>query len=57
MMVQSALEPVWDSSGYTTNSDWAEWIRRLSVELIRQSPSVILRPCSALAQVRHSTAW
>lgn len=30
--------------------DWLEWMRRFSVELLKESPSPALRSCSALAQ-------
>ncbi|GMH32551.1 hypothetical protein BSKO_00385 [Bryopsis sp. KO-2023] len=35
----------------TTGEDWAEWMRGLSEELLRQSPSATLRACHGLAQV------
>ena len=31
--------------------DLVEWMRRLSIELIRQSPSPIIRACATLAKV------
>ena len=45
------LEAAWTLSGRTTESDLIEWMRRLSIEFIRQSPSPILRPCAILAKV------
>ena len=30
--------------------DWTEWLRRLSVELLKESPSPVLRSCQVLAQ-------
>ena len=35
-------------------SDLVEWMRRLSIELIRQSPSPIIRACATLAKVEIS---
>jgi phosphatidylinositol kinase/protein kinase (PI-3 family) len=36
--------------------DWIEWNRRLSVELLRESPSPALRSCSILAQSYYPLA-
>lgn len=47
-----ALEAAWDlSTGSGGSGEWADWLRRVSVELVRQSPSPVLRPCAGLAQV------
>jgi FKBP12-rapamycin complex-associated protein len=35
----------------TTSEDWAEWLRRLSVEVLKESPSHALRACANLANV------
>mmetsp|Transcript_26418 Transcript_26418/g.39200 ORF Transcript_26418/g.39200 Transcript_26418/m.39200 type:complete len:2632 (+) Transcript_26418:19-7914(+) len=51
-----ALETAWTLSGRTTSSDLVEWMRRLSIELIRQSPSPILRPCAILGKVYQPLA-
>jgi serine/threonine-protein kinase mTOR len=48
---QMNLQRAWDVSQRSTSEDWAEWIRRFSLELLRESPSPALRSCSALAQV------
>ena len=50
------LEAAWTLSGRTTESDLKEWMRRLSIEFIRQSPSPILRPCAILAKVYQPLA-
>eukprot|EP00605_Chrysophyceae_sp_TOSAG23-4_P001470 GSChrysophyteH1.ASY1.ANO1.1606.1 assembled CDS len=47
---QSQLARSWDVSQRSTAVDWNEWLRRLKVELLRESPSPVLRACSALAQ-------
>lgn len=49
---QQNLQRAWDVSQRSTNDDWGEWMRRFSLELLRESPSPALRSCSALAQVR-----
>jgi FKBP12-rapamycin complex-associated protein len=45
------LRKAWESSQRSTRDDWTEWIRRFSVELLRESSSPALRSCAALAQV------
>ncbi|CAN0414436.1 unnamed protein product, partial [Discosporangium mesarthrocarpum] len=47
---QEALFQALDTRTCTKGGDWVEWMRRLGVELLRQSPSKLLRPCAALAQ-------
>jgi len=46
------LKRAWETTAKQTKDDWTEWMRRLAVELLRESPSPALRACSALAQVR-----
>ncbi|KAG7693019.1 hypothetical protein KL933_004170 [Ogataea haglerorum] len=46
-----ALRYVWDCNSMRTKEDWQEWIRRLSIELLKESPSPALRACSSLATV------
>lgn len=53
---QEHLKRAWEVSQRSTKEDWTEWMRRLSVELLRESPSPALRACHALAQVLHSLA-
>ena len=53
----AALNRVWDSAGVVTRGDWTEWMHRISVELLRQSPSPYLRPCSAIADACQTTAY
>ena len=45
-----ALETAWALAGHNSSKDLTSWLRRLSVELIRQSPSQIIRPCATLAK-------
>ncbi len=47
------LQRAWDSSQCSTREDWNEWLRRFSIELLRESPSPALRACLSLAQ-EHS---
>eukprot|EP01132_Coremiostelium_polycephalum_P002833 gene2833-3519_t len=47
------LRNAWETSQRTTKDDWNEWIRRFSVELLRESPSPALRSCLSLAQDYH----
>ena len=49
-MNPDALKKAWEAKGISTPEDWGEWMRRFSVELLRQSPSPSLRGCFALAQ-------
>jgi FKBP12-rapamycin complex-associated protein len=51
-----ALATAYTLTGRITSSDLVEWMRRLSIELIRQSPSPIIRPCAVLAKVYHPLA-
>ncbi|CAN0324687.1 unnamed protein product, partial [Discosporangium mesarthrocarpum] len=45
------LEAEWDVQQCSTAEDWLDWMKRLNVELLRESPSHALRGCSTLAQV------
>ncbi|TID15752.1 hypothetical protein CANINC_004281 [Pichia inconspicua] len=45
------LRSAWDCSSMRTKEDWQEWMRKLSIELLRESPSHALRACTALASV------
>ena len=50
------LQRAWGSSQVSVKEDWrkedwAEWLRKFSVELLRESPSPALRSCLQLAQV------
>ena len=44
------LKKAWDTQQRMTPDDWHEWIKQLSLELLRESPSPALRSCSALAE-------
>jgi len=40
-----------DASKCSIKEDWIEWLKKTSIELLRQSPSPVLYACSSLAQV------
>lgn len=43
------LKQAWDTSKLSNSDDWVEWLRRMAVEFMRESPSHALRACRALA--------
>ncbi|KAG0688350.1 phosphatidylinositol kinase- protein kinase tor1 [Pichia californica] len=45
------LRLVWDCSSKRTKEDWQEWMRKLTIELLKESPSQSLRACTSLASV------
>ena len=53
---QEHLKLAWDTNNRSTKEDWVEWIRRLSLELLRNSPHQALRACLSLASVHTATA-
>lgn len=46
---QPHLKQAWDTSSRSTREDWLEWLRRLSVELLKESPSHAIRACASIA--------
>ncbi|KAL3475819.1 armadillo-type protein [Aspergillus californicus] len=48
---QQHLKNAWDASQKSTREDWQEWIRRFSIELLKESPSPALRACASLAGI------
>ncbi|KAH7327672.1 atypical/PIKK/FRAP protein kinase [Rhizoctonia solani] len=48
---QQHLKQAWDTSHVRSREDWLEWIRRLAVEFMKESPSHALRACMSLADV------
>ncbi|KAK6628142.1 hypothetical protein RUM43_001953 [Polyplax serrata] len=44
------LQRAWTASRRVSKDDWLEWLRRLSIELLKESPSPALKSCWALAQ-------
>ncbi|KAF2210767.1 hypothetical protein CERZMDRAFT_99368 [Cercospora zeae-maydis SCOH1-5] len=53
---QQHLKNAWEASQKSTKEDWIEWMRRFSVELLRESPQQALRACTNLAGVYPSLA-
>lgn len=43
------LKQAWDTSRLSNADDWREWLRRMAVEFLRESPWHALRACRALA--------
>ena len=41
----------------TTAGDWVEWLRRVSIELLRHSPCPYIQPCAAIAEVHEPLAY
>ncbi|CAK8674525.1 unnamed protein product [Clavelina lepadiformis] len=44
------LQKAWTVARRVSKDDWHEWLRNLSVELLKQSPSLALKACGALAK-------
>ncbi|KAJ9469159.1 Target of rapamycin [Diplonema papillatum] len=51
-----ALSGIMDVGNINRPGDWVEWLRRLSLELVRESPSPAIRACGNLAQVNLSVS-
>jgi len=56
MVNQQHLKEAWDISQISTREDWVEWLRRLAVEFMKESPSHALRACKNLADSDSSFA-
>jgi FKBP12-rapamycin complex-associated protein len=53
---QQHLKQAWDVSSASTREDWTEWMHRLSVELMKESPSHALRACMSLVDIHPPLA-
>ncbi|GMM54893.1 phosphatidylinositol kinase-related protein kinase [Maudiozyma humilis] len=53
---QNVLKSTWDCTQQRTREDWQEWIRRLAIQLLKESPSHALRACAGLASVYYPLA-
>ena len=53
---QKSLKATWEATQLSTRADWHEWMRRLSVEMLRESPSAPLRACAPLAEAYQPLA-
>ncbi|KAG6841465.1 hypothetical protein C0991_010890 [Blastosporella zonata] len=53
---QQHLKQAWDVSQVTTREDWIEWMHRLGVEFMKESPSHALRACMGLVDIHPPLA-
>ena len=53
---QQHLKSAWEASQRSTRDDWQDWIRRLNIELLKESPSHALRACASLASLYQPLA-
>lgn len=53
---QQNLKAAWDTSQRSTREDWHEWFRRLSFELLKESPVHSVRACASIASIHHPVA-
>ncbi|CAD6976866.1 unnamed protein product, partial [Tilletia controversa] len=53
---ERVLKQAWDTSNVSTAEDWREWLRRIAVEFLRESPSHGLRACRTLAENHQPVA-
>ncbi|GAB7363647.1 hypothetical protein MBLNU230_g4217t1 [Neophaeotheca triangularis] len=53
---QQHLKNAWEANQKSTKEDWQEWMRRFSVELLKESPQQALRACTPLASVYPALA-
>lgn len=48
---QEELMRKFDTTSRTLKDEWTEWMRNTSVELLKQSPRLVLSPCSPIAEM------
>ena len=53
---QQHLKQAWDTSQVSTREDWIEWMHRLGVEFMKESPSHALRACMSLVDIHPPLA-
>lgn len=53
---QQQLKTQWETTDRAKADDWRDWMKRLSVALLKASPSLSLRACSGLAEMYHPLA-
>jgi len=53
---QHKLQRAWDVSQRTSREDWEDWIKRFSVQLLREAPSPALRAAADLAHAYQPLA-
>lgn len=52
----ASLRRVWDTQPRFTKDDWADWIRRMCLEMLKETPSHALRACADMANSYHPLA-
>ncbi|KAJ6619840.1 atypical/PIKK/FRAP protein kinase [Mycena sp. CBHHK59/15] len=53
---QIHLKQAWDTSHVVTAADWTEWLRRVRLEFMKESPSHALRACMSLVDAHPPLA-
>lgn len=53
---QQHLKQAWDVSQVAAKDDWNEWMHRITVEFMKESPSHALRACMSLVDVHPPLA-
>jgi FKBP12-rapamycin complex-associated protein len=53
---QRNLQRAWDVSQRSSRDDWDEWMRRFSIQLLREAPAPALRSTASLAQAYQPLA-
>jgi FKBP12-rapamycin complex-associated protein len=53
---QMHLRQAWDISRVVTFADWTEWMRRVRLEFMKESPSHALRACMSLVDAHPPLA-
>lgn len=53
---QQHLKQAWDVSQVAAKDDWTEWMHRITVEFMKESPSHALRACMSLVDVHPPLA-
>ena len=52
----SVLKRAWEVDNKTTTEDWLEWMRKLSLQMLAESPSPVLHCCATLASTYQPLA-
>lgn len=53
---QQQLKTQWETADRAKADDWRDWMKRLSVALLKASPSLSLRACSGLGEMYYPLA-
>jgi FKBP12-rapamycin complex-associated protein len=52
---QQHLKKAWDTTQISTREDWIQWMHRIEVEFMKESPSHALRACMSLVDIPRLT--